>query len=96
MTPARTTLSVMPIDRPSNSTPPPGPSLDEWRVANALLQALVEDAKSRDVQHQEDVAQLRLLIDDLQRQTSRRWASAEKDIRTLYLAHFSTGKGANP
>ena len=73
-----------------------GPSPEEWRVANALLQALVDDARMRDAQYQQDVGRLREQIEDVQRLTARRWASAEKDIRALYLVHFSTAKGANP
>jgi hypothetical protein len=73
----------------------PCPTPEEWRVANALLQALVDDAKMRDVQ-QQDVARLRRQMEEFQRLTARRWASAENDIRALYVAHFSTGKGANP
>ncbi len=75
---------------------PPGPSPEEWRVVNALLQALVDDAKMRDVQQQQGVARLAAQIDELQRQSTRRWASAESDIRALYAAHFSTTKGGNP
>ncbi len=73
----------------------PGPSPAEWRVVNALLQALVDDAKLRDVQQQQDLARLRERIDELQRQTSRRWASAEQKITALYNALLTTSKGEN-
>jgi hypothetical protein len=75
--------------------PAPGPSPAEWRVANALLQALVDDAKLRDVQHQQDVTRLRAQIEELQRQTTRRWALAEQKITALYNALLTTAKGAN-
>jgi hypothetical protein len=75
---------------------PTGPSPEEWRVVNALLQALVDDGKLRDLQHQQDIAKLRDRIDQLQRQMTTRWASAQEAIHTLYIAQFPTRKGDNP
>jgi hypothetical protein len=60
------------------------------------VQALVDDGKLRDLQHQQDIAKLRDRIDQLQRLMTTRWASAQEAIHTLYLAQFPTQKGANP
>jgi hypothetical protein len=93
--PALETHAPAPQVAVAHPAPPPGPSAEEWRIANALVQALVDDAKLRDVQQQQDLARLGERIDELQRQTSRRWAAAEQRITALYNALLTTSKGGN-
>ena len=76
--------------------PPPCPSPEEWRTANALLQALADDAKMRDLEHQQDIGRLRAEMEELRRQAMQRRVSTDRDIAALYTAQFSTGKGGNP
>jgi hypothetical protein len=86
------------------STPkelPPAPSLpaeseERLRLLQALVQALADDATTRDLTHQQEVARLRAEVDDLRRQDFERWSSVERDLRALYGAYVLTRKGNEP
>jgi hypothetical protein len=84
---------------PKEPTPPPSLPADaeeRLRLLNALVQALADDANSRDLRHQVEVARLRAEVEDLRRQDFERWATVERDLRALYNAYVLTRKGNEP
>jgi len=75
---------------------PTHPDPREWQDVNVLLQALVEDARMRDVQHQQDMTRLRAQIEELRRQNVRRLTAAAQQESAHFIAQIPTRKGANP
>jgi anti-sigma factor RsiW len=74
----------------------PADAEERLRLLQALVQALADDATSRDLQHQLEVARLRAEVADLRRQDFDRWATVERDVRALYSAYVLTRKGNEP
>jgi anti-sigma factor RsiW len=104
--PAPVAEGPTPVPSPPNPVPTPKvPSApatlpadaeERLRLLEALVQALADDATSRDVRHQLEVARLRGEVDDLRRQDFDRWASVERDVRAIYNAYVLTRKGNEP
>ncbi len=87
--PEREQVKVRPL-------PTEGPGrAEQLKLLSELVQALADDARARDYQHQRDVAGLQAQIDNLQRQAGR-WSAAERDIAAIYSVQFPNRKGPLP
>ena len=69
---------------------------ERLQMLNALVQGLVDEASSRDLRTQAEVARLRAEVNDLRRRDLERWVAVERDLRSLYSALVLTRKGNEP
>lgn len=75
----------------------PGISAEEVQLLKELVHALAADAEASERRNLATVVRLQQRLDDMQRQTQRRWADTERDVAALYTAQFGPRpKGEEP
>lgn len=75
----------------------PAVSAEEVQLLKELVHALAADVESSERRSLASVVRLQQRLDDMQRQTQRRWADTERDVSALYTAQFGPRrKGDEP
>jgi anti-sigma factor RsiW len=75
----------------------PAVSAEDMQLIKELVHALAADVEASERRNLASVVRLQQRLEDMQRQTQRRWADTERDVSALYTAQFGPRrKGDEP